>query len=45
MSLSLLIRMVCLHLGLVLIVDYWKDPGPYGVEQSWGIIGGGVDFL
>ena len=28
-----------------LITDYWKDPGPYGVEQSWGIIDGGVDFL
>ena len=28
-----------------LIVDFWKDPGPYGVEQSWGIIDGGVDFL
>lgn len=26
-------------------LDYWKDPGPYGVEQSWGIIAGGVDFL
>lgn len=30
---------------VVLIVDFWKDPGPYGVEQSWGIIDGGVDFL
>lgn len=28
-------------------LDYWKDPGPYGVEQAWGIIqnGGNVDFL
>ena len=28
-----------------LTLDFWKDPGPYGVEQSWGIIDGGVDFL
>jgi exo-beta-1,3-glucanase (GH17 family) len=26
-------------------LDYWKDPGVYGVEQSWGIIEGGVDFF
>jgi exo-beta-1,3-glucanase (GH17 family) len=26
-------------------LDLWKQPGPYGVEQSWGIIGGAVDFL
>lgn len=26
-------------------LDLWKDPGPYLVEQSWGIIGGAVDFF
>jgi exo-beta-1,3-glucanase (GH17 family) len=28
-------------------LDLWKDPGPYGVEQSWGIIenADNVDFL
>jgi exo-beta-1,3-glucanase (GH17 family) len=28
-------------------LDLWKDPGPYGVERSWGIIenGNNVQFL
>jgi exo-beta-1,3-glucanase (GH17 family) len=45
MSLSLRTQMVSRPSRYIAHSDFWKDPGPYGVEQSWGIVGGGIDFL